>query len=125
MSDGAFSWGNDSKKGISAGKEGKLPRHIERMNKGTAAPETKGSVMKNGKSMSDSGLPWGGEPAEKKKAYESGPPKNKGSVTGKLGQRTSAVGKLPHESDAAHVGHTMQIKSKASCAGMSMGKKRK
>ena len=110
MADGAFSWG-DKKKDEHSGKSGELPRHISRMNAGTSSPEAKGSVMKGGKS--DSGLPWGGKPAEQSKAFATGLPKNKGSVTEALGQRTSAVGKLPHESSKAHAGFKMQIKSKS------------
>lgn len=116
---GAFDWGSDKKSGVSSGKEGKLPKHIERMNAGTSPPEAKGSVMKGSKSMSDSGLPWGGEPAEKKKAYSSGPPTGKNSVTSRTGERKGSVGTLPQVSKAAHVGHTMPIKSK------SMGMKKK
>jgi hypothetical protein len=115
---GAFDWSSEGK-GVSKGKEGKLPRHIERMDAGLRGPEMKKSVS----DTKSSGLPWGGEPAEKKKAFASGPPKNKGSVTEALGQRTSAVGKLPHEANAAHCGHTMQIKSKS--VSMAKGKKAK
>jgi hypothetical protein len=107
---GAFDYG-DKNKSETSGKGGELPRHIQRMNAGTAPPEAKGSVMKNGKSMSDSGLPWGGDPAEKKKAYMSGEPKNK-STTEPLGQRGANSSKLPSDSNAAHAGYKPTIQSK-------------
>lgn len=116
---GAFDWGKD--KGTSGSdKGGKLPRHIERMNAGTSPPEAKGSVMKSGKSMgsSDSGLPWGGEPAEKKKAFMSGPPKGKTSVTGPLGERGPNSSKLPSDSHKAHAGYNTTVKSKHVATGM-------
>jgi hypothetical protein len=103
---GPFDWGTDKEKGATQGKGEKLPRHIERMNAGTKEPEAKGSVMKGNKSTSDSGLPWGGEPAEKSKAYMTGLPKNKGSMLNKTGERTGS------ESKGAHCGYEPTIKSK-------------
>ena len=111
---GAFSWGSEGK---SASKGGKLPRHIERMNAGTKPPEAKGSVMKGGKSMSDSGLPWGGSPSEKSKAFATGLPKNKGSVTSKTGERTKSVGSLPQGDGKALGGHKMVTMSKPQPSG--------
>ena len=84
---GSFDWGNSKSDG--AGGKQNLPRHIERMNMG----ETKPQMKKSGKSSE--GLPWGGQPAEKKKAYASGPPTGKNSVTSKNGERKGAVGSLP------------------------------
>jgi hypothetical protein len=120
-----FDWGSDKDKNATQGKSGKLPRHISRMNEGTTAPEAKGSVMKGGKSMSDSGLPWGGaDTSEKSKAYVSGLPKDKGSVTSATGERKSPVGTvpgtpnvkptvLPQGSHAAHAGYKTTIQSKS------------
>lgn len=114
--DGAFNYGGTGKSGVSPGKESKLPRHIERMNEGTSGPEMKKSV-----GTSDSGLPWGGRPAEQSKAYATGVPKNKGSMTNKTGERTKSVGSLPQDGGKAHVGFKGQIKSKS----QHMGKKSK
>lgn len=110
---GAFDYGNEGK-GISSGKEGKLPRHIERMNEGLRGPEMKQSVS----DTKSSGLPWGGEPAEKKKAFMQGPPKGKSSVTGPLGERGPNSSKLPSDENKAHAGYKMQIQSKRASTGM-------
>ena len=106
---GPFDWGNkgatgDKNPGEKSGKSGELPRHIQRMNHPTEVAEVKKST-----SNSDSGLPWGGRPAEQKKAYMSGPPKDKGSMTG--GKRTVSPTSLPSDSHKAHAGHPVTIKS--------------
>lgn len=109
---GAFSWGNEGKGGKS-GKDSGLPKHINRMNNPTEVVEVKKSV-----GTSDSGLPWGGEPAEKKKAFMQGPPKGKSSVTGPLGERGPNSSKLPSDEHKAHAGYKMQIQSKRIDTGM-------
>jgi hypothetical protein len=114
----SFDWGNEDKGGRGSGKDSLLPRHIKRMNSPNEVAEVKKSV-----STSDSGLPWGGQPPEQKKAYQSGLPKNKGSVTGPTGERKGSVGSLPHDSHPAHAGYAMQIKSKAACPDMKKKKK--
>ena len=73
---GPFDWGGNKSDG--AGGKQKLPRHIERMQEGLRGP-----TMKSG----EGNLPWGGKPAEQKKAYATGTPKNKGSMLSKTGER--------------------------------------
>ena len=102
---GAFDWGNEGK-GVSPGKADKLPRHIERMNEGTRPPE-----MKNG-SGGGSNLPWGGKPAEQKKAYMQGEPKNKGSMMSKTGA-TKGVSSLPQSNGKSMQGRSQTQPSKS------------
>lgn len=114
MSD-AFNWGASKEKSTNQGKDYQLPKHIARMNNPTEVVEVK-------KDVNGGGLPWGGQPSEKSKAFASGPPKDKGSMMNGTGERKSPVGTLkggvhmkpghlPHESHPAHAGHAMQIKS--------------
>ena len=86
---GSFDWGSSSKSD-GAGTKQTLPRRVERMNMGETPPKMK----KSGKSSE--GLPWGGQPAEKKKAYATGAPTGKNSVTSRTGERKGSVGSLPH-----------------------------
>jgi hypothetical protein len=116
MSDSAFDWGGPGK-GKGNGKDSGLPKHIQRMNNPNEVAEVKASISTN-----DSGLPWGGEPSEKAKAYMSGPPKNKGSMVSKTGERTESVGSLPQDCKAAHCGYDMPIKSKSIMTGMKKSK---
>ena len=106
MSDGAFNWGNEGKGSSKSSKGSGLPKHIQRMNNPTEVAEVKKSVGTN-----DSGLPWGGEPPEKKKAYMGGVPKNK-STTEALGQRGANSSKLSSDSHPAHAGYSTTIKTK-------------
>jgi hypothetical protein len=111
---GPFDWGKDGK-GTSSNKDGNLPHHIERMNMGTRPPKMKNSGDGNN-------LPWGGQPAEAKKAYMSGPPKNKGSILSKTGERTAKATALPGTGKAMS-GYKPTIKPKAQpIKGMKKGK---
>ena len=83
------------------------------MNNPNEVAEVKASVSTN-----DSGLPWGGSPSEKTKAYMTGPPKNKGSMTNKTGERTMSNDTLPQDCKKAHCGYDMTIKSKSISTGM-------
>jgi hypothetical protein len=116
---GAFDWGSEkgpSKNANEGAGKAPLPKHIRRLNNPNEVVEVKNSI-----STKDSGLPWGGQPGEKKKAYMSGYPGNKGSIMGAKGTRkspvghaggtTSPAGKLPHEGHVAHAGHKMHTKS--------------
>jgi hypothetical protein len=107
---GPFDWGGDGKSD-GAGTKQNLPRHIERMNMGTRPPKMKQSGDGNN-------LPWGGQPKEKDKAYMSGPPKDKGSMLNKLGERGGARGtkSLPGMGKAMS-GHSAVVKSKAQGIG--------
>jgi hypothetical protein len=106
--DGAFDWGKD--------KGGKLPRHIERMEE-TEKP----AQMKSG--SKEMNLPWGGQPAEQKKAYMSGLPVNKGSMIKKTGNKPPS--NMPRNNTKALQGHTPQTVSKKmpSATPMKKGKK--
>ena len=92
---GPFDWSAE-------GKQSKLPRKIERMNLGTRGPEMK-------KSVKGENLPWGGKPAEQNKAYSSGPPKSKGSMISKTGERGKG--------SKAHAGMKPTITSKSQKIG--------
>lgn len=111
---GPFDWSEGKGKGSSSGKDANLPHHIERMNMGTKAPKMKNSGDGNN-------LPWGGRPAEQKKAYATGEPKNKGSMLSKTGERTAKATALPGSGKAMQ-GHAPTIKSKSQPAGMKKGK---
>ena len=105
---GPFDWGSSKSDG--AGSKQELPRHIERMNMGTRPPKMK-------KSGEGNNLPWGGEPKEKAKAYMSGPPKDKGSMLNKLGERGGrGVKSMPGQGKAMQ-GHTAVVKSKSQSVG--------
>lgn len=113
MDGSAFTWGNETKGG-STGKDGKLPRHVERMQRGDAPAESKESVNAMKGSKDGNNLPWGGMPKEKDKAFESGLPKDKGSMTSPKGERpTMKPSALPHDAHKAHAGYPMTIKSKS------------
>lgn len=105
--DGSMDWGKD--------KGGKLPRHIERMEE-TEKP----AQMKKG---NDSNLPWGGRPAEQKKAYMQGEPANKGSMMSKTGA-TKGPSSMPQSDGKALQGRKVTQPSKSMpSAKPSKGKK--
>jgi hypothetical protein len=68
------------------------------------------------KSGDGNNLPWGGQPAEQKKAYQSGLPKDKGSMLSKMGECTVKPSTMPGTGKAM-VGHKPVVKSKAQPAG--------
>jgi hypothetical protein len=117
MSDGAFAWSGPGKGKSSKSGDSGLPKHIQRMDNPNEVAEVKASLSTN-----DSGLPWGGNPSEKDKAYMSGLPKNKGSMVSKTGERTMSNDSLPQDCKAAHCGYDMTIKSKSIMTGMKKSK---